>query len=168
MDGWMCAFFFAFKMRRSEQEREAGCGGVMDGCLSSPPPGCPPPSGREWSGALHHSCLRGKILQQLMGDRATISAAAAAAATSVSYMRSASEWVFTGTAPSSFRFVTKGATSTISVLPHNYFGTGAVLVLCPRVILKQAWETRLKPLRHLFIFTNFRQNRISNTKEPLT
>lgn len=117
---------------RSERASEPGCSCVMDGCLSSPPPGCPPPSGRDWSGALHHICLRGNILQQLMGDRAT--AAAAAAAASGSYMMSASVWVYTGTIffPPPFRFVTKGGTLTIFVchtilLDQTQFSAPALL-----------------------------------------
>lgn len=104
-----CVFFFARQTERSERANEPGCSCVMDGCLSSPPPGCPPPSGRDRSGALHHICLRGNILKQLMGDRATAAAAAAAA----SYMMSASAWVYTGTTFFRFRFVTKGGTLTI-------------------------------------------------------
>lgn len=100
-----CVWGFSFKRRGEVSERasEPGCSRVMDSCLSSPPPGCPPPSGRDWSGALHHICLRGSILQQLMRDRTT-----AAAAASGSYMMSASVWVYTGTIffPP-FRFVTK-------------------------------------------------------------
>lgn len=133
--GWVdgCGVFF-FSPRTSNGETRAsepGCSCVMDGCLSSPPPGCPPPSGRDWSGALHHICLRGNILQQLMGDRAT--AAAAAAAASGSYIMSASVWVYTGTIffPP-FRFVTKGGTLTIFVchtilLDQTQFSAPALL-----------------------------------------
>lgn len=131
--GWVdgCVFISPRTSNGEERASEPGCSCVMDGCLSSPPPGCPPPSGRDWSGALHHICLRGNILQQLMGDRAT--AAAAAAAASGSYMMSASVWVYTGTIfffP--FRFVTKGGTLTIFVchtilLDQTQFSAPALL-----------------------------------------
>lgn len=136
MGRWMWVFCF-FSPRTSNGETRAsepGCSCVMDGCLSSPPPGCPPPSGRDWSGALHHICLRGNILQQLMGDRAT--AAAAAAAASGSYMMSASVWVYTGTIFSpTFSFCYKRRHFDYFCMPHSSFGPDAVF--CPRVALKR-------------------------------
>lgn len=140
--GWRRFFFFFFfarqkgQKRASERAREPGCGCVMDGCLSSPPPGRPPPSGREWSGALHHICLRGNILQQLMGT-------AAAAASAGSYMMSAGEWVFAGTTPplsfSLFSFCYKRRHFVYFRRPRSSFGSGAV-VLRPRLVSNRVWK----------------------------